>query len=205
LPLLSLQVTGDLSVGAAHPMRHPPHIHRPEEGERTNTNAGRALVGNVLPPLTAVAEGGNTAEVDFDAPWHIDVSVPKRDQDGHDCLRAVHLGLAQIKVEVTKSSDGKRSIPKPQAPASHDVTEQRSGQTGRSAPLAHWLGRGVRQSLTNGYQLLADPSPIGPLDSLRELVERQPSREEVITQRCDRLLTVRVRDTLGQIIQRCGR
>ncbi len=46
------------------------------------------------------------------------------------------------------------------------------------------------------HEFLPDPCPIGNLDSFRELVERQPSREKMIAQRDHRLLALDIGDVL---------
>jgi hypothetical protein len=106
LPLFEL--LHDFPIAAAHLMRHAPDVDRSEQGERAKADAGRSRAGNISAPFTAVTEGHDAADVDVYALRRIDVDVAEDHEDCHGYLRAVHLGLAQIKVDVSEGSHGKR-------------------------------------------------------------------------------------------------
>ena len=57
------------------------------------------------------------------------------------------------------------------------------------------------QALAQSRQLRTDPRSIGGPDSLRELIERQPSGQQVVAQSPDRLFPLEVRDTPQPLIQ----
>lgn len=82
------------------------------------------------------------------------------------------------------------------------MTEQSRGETGRFAPPARRFGTFVGQAFPHRRELFVERRPVGHLDSLGELVERQPSREKMLAQRSDRLLTVGLGGTPGRMIQR---
>ena len=91
-----------------------------------------------------MTKGDDAADVDVDALRRIDVDVAEDNDDSHGYLRAVHLGLAHIEVDVSEGSYGKGPSLQPPAAASHDMTEQSRGETGRSAPVAQLLRRSIR-------------------------------------------------------------
>lgn len=101
----------NLPVAAAHLMRHAPDVDRSKKGESANANAGRPRARNISPPFTSVTEGDDAVDVDVDALRGIDVDVAEGHEDSHRYLRAVDLGLAQIKVDVSERGYGKGPSP----------------------------------------------------------------------------------------------
>ena len=107
MALRLFQLLDDFLVAAAHLMRYAPDVDRSKQRENANTNAGRPRARNIFSPFTSVTEGDDAADVDVDALRRIDVDVAEDHEDRHGYLRAVDLGLAQIKVDVSEGRYGK--------------------------------------------------------------------------------------------------
>ena len=84
----------------------------------------------VAPPVPAVTEEGEAADVDVDAFRHVDVDSAEGREDGDGRLRKVDGGFAQIEVEVTEGG-GRHGPPvEPEPSAPRHVTEQGRGEAG---------------------------------------------------------------------------
>ncbi len=181
-------------------MRHAPDADCSNAAERANVNSRRVGACDVAAPLPAATEEGDSTNVDADALQYIDVDVAERSQNGHGRRRSVDLGFSQIEVDVCEDADGDRPPPQPEPPAPHDTAEERRGDTGGAA-RPNRLSWNVREALPGTDQLLSDPGLVGDFDSLGELLERQPPREEMVSQRDHRLLALGVRNPIGQVGQ----
>src|SRR6202023_2962989 len=87
----------DIAVAAAaHIVRHPPYVDCPGKAEYANTNDRGLQAADVAAPVPAVAEDGDSADVDINAFWHIDIDVTERRENRHRRPPLIHRGFAQI-------------------------------------------------------------------------------------------------------------
>src|SRR5262245_56475508 len=130
LALALLELTEDVAVVAAHVVRHPPDVDRAKDAERADVDGWGVGMPGVVPPVPAVAEESEAADIDVDAFRDVDVDVAEGREDGHVRLREVDGGFAQIEVEVTEGGcrDGPPAQPEPPAP--RHMAEQGRGEAG---------------------------------------------------------------------------
>jgi len=181
----------DLTVtAAAHIARHPPHVDGPGQAEYANVNARGVRLAGVAPPIPAVAENGEPANVDVDAFRHIDIDVPGRRQNVYRRPPLINGGVAQIEIEISEGTSGKGPPAQPEPPAPHDMTQQRRGKTSGPAARTGRLDQCFRQVILQMRQLPGDPGPQRGLGSLTELLERQPTRDQMLPKRDENLFTI---------------
>jgi hypothetical protein len=92
----------DVVIAAVRLMRHPPYVDRRKTARCANVNGRRVRGADILPPLSEVAEDRDSADVDVNPFWHVDINVPEGQQDGHGRPRPVDGGFAQIEVQVSQ-------------------------------------------------------------------------------------------------------
>ncbi len=83
LALALFKLAEDVAVAALHIVRHPPYVDCPTAAECANANDRGLRAADVPPPLAAVTEDGDSADVDIDAFRHIDIDVTAGHEDGH--------------------------------------------------------------------------------------------------------------------------
>ena len=81
-------------AAAAHIMRHPPYVNCPGEAENADMNSWGVRAAGVAAPVPAVAEDGDSADVDVNAFWHVDIDVAERRQNGHRRPPLIDRGFA---------------------------------------------------------------------------------------------------------------
>src|SRR5690349_10936608 len=133
LALAVFNLTEDLAVVAAHVVRHPPDVDGAEDAERADVDGRGVRMSAVAPPVPAVAEEGEAADVHVDTLRHVDVNVAEGGEDGDGRLRKVDGGFAQIEVEVAEGGGRDRPLVEPEPPAPRHMTEQGRGEAGRLA------------------------------------------------------------------------
>ncbi len=146
----------------------------------------------VAAPVPAVAEDGDSADVDVNAFRHIDIDVTERRENRHRCPPLIDRSFAQIEVEISESTGSEGPPAQPEPPASRDMTKQGRREAGGLAARTGCLNEDLGQVVLDMRQLPAEPGPQGGLDSLGELLERQPAREKMLAKRDDSLLAVGV-------------
>jgi len=63
------------------------------------------VCGSDVPPaVPEVTEYGDSADVDVDVLWHVDIDVPEDEQQAHGSMRLVQHRVAQVKVQIAKGS-----------------------------------------------------------------------------------------------------
>src|SRR5215831_7902061 len=67
LVLALLELAEDVAVVAAHVVRHPPDVDRAKDAERADVDGWGVGMTAVVPPVPAMAEQGEAADVDVDA------------------------------------------------------------------------------------------------------------------------------------------
>jgi len=196
-----LKLPEDVAIaGAPHVLRYPPDINRPDKAEDANMNGRGVGAVSVEAPVPAVAKEVDATDVDVDAFWHIDIDVSERRENGHRGLPVVDRDVAQVEVEIRETA-GRDSPPAQSQPAApDDVTEQSRGEPGRLAARPGSRDEDIGQVFFNTRQFRADTSTQSGFDPLGELLQCQPTREEMLTQRDDSLLAVVVRDAPGSVL-----
>lgn len=126
LLLFALQLAEDLVVAAAYVMRHAPYVDRRETAECANANGRRVRTGHIAAPLPAVAEQGDSTDLDVDALGDVEVDIAEGSKNGHDGPRVVDFGFTEIQVKIPEGTNGQRLASEPYSAASRDMTEQRS-------------------------------------------------------------------------------
>src|SRR5258708_38481861 len=111
-------------------MRHPPYVDRRKAASCENVNGRRVRGADILPPLAEVAEDRDSADLDINPFWHVDIDVPEGQQDGRGRARLVDGGFAQIEVQVAEGGGCEGPAAKSQPPAPHDMTEHGRGEAG---------------------------------------------------------------------------
>jgi hypothetical protein len=183
----------DIAVtAAAHIVRHPPYVDCPGKAEYANMNGRGVRAAGVAAPVPAVAEDGDSADVDVNAFRHIDIDVTERRQNRHHRPPLIDGGFAQIEVQISEGTGGDGPPAQPEPPASRDMTKQGRREAGGPAARTGCLGKDLGQVVLNMRQLAAEPGPQGGLDSLGELLKRQAAREKMLAKRDDSPLTVGV-------------
>ena len=81
-------------AAAAHIVRHPPYVNCPGEAENADTNSWGVRAAGVAAPVPAVTEDGDSADVDVNAFWHVDIDVAERRQNGHRRPSLIDRGFA---------------------------------------------------------------------------------------------------------------
>ena len=203
LALALFELAEDVAVIAVHIVRHAPYVDCPEAAECANVNGRGIRPADVAPPLAAVTEDGDSADVDVNALRHIYIDVTEGHEDGHGRLRMVDRGFAQIEVEVSQDSGGDGPPAQSQPAAPHDVTEQGCAEAGGFAARTGYLRGNLRQVYLDTRQLPSETSPKGDLDPLGELIERQAPRKKMIAKRDNSLLALGIRDAKRRIVHGC--
>ncbi len=147
---------------------------------------------NVASPVPAVAEDGESAHVDVNAFRHVDVDVTERRENRHGGLPLIDRGFAQVEVEISEGAAGQGPPAQPEPPAARDMAEQGRRETGGPAARSGCLNEDLGQFIVDTRQFPADPGPQGSLNSLGELLERQPACEKVLAKCDNSLLAVSV-------------
>lgn len=196
-----MELVHDLTVtAAAHVARHPPHVDGPGKAEYANINDRGVRLPGVAPPIPAVAENGKPSNVDVDTFRHIDIDIPERRQYVYHRPPRIHGGVAQIEVEISEGTSGKGPPAQPELPAPHDMTEQRRGITGGPAARTGRLSQCLRQVILQMGQLPVDPGPQRGVDSLTELLERQPARHQMLPKHDESPFAISIRGAQRGII-----
>src|SRR5260221_12934197 len=95
----------DIAVAAvAHIVGHPPYIDGPGKAEYANANGRGVRAADVTAPVPAVAEDGDSADVDVHALRNVDIDVTECRENGHRRLPLLDSGFAQIEVEISEST-----------------------------------------------------------------------------------------------------
>jgi len=119
-----LKLLEDVAIaGASHVLRHPPDINRPGKAEGADMNGRGVGAVSVEAPVPAVAKEADSADVDVDAFWHIDIDVSERRENGHRGLPVVDRDVAQVQVEIRETAGGDGPPAQSQPAAPDDVTE----------------------------------------------------------------------------------
>ena len=187
-------------AGVSHVLRHPPDINRPGKAEGANMNGRGVRAVSVEAPVPAVAKEADSADVDVDAFWHIDIDVSERRENGHGGLPVVDRDVAQVEVEIPETAGG-HGLPAQSHPtAPDDVTEQGRCKPGGLAARPGRRDEDIGQVFFKTRQFRANTSTQSGFDPLGEFLQSQPACKEMFTQRDDSLLTVIVRDAHGSVI-----
>src|SRR6266705_5954107 len=100
LALTVFKLAEDVAVTAVvHIVRNPPYVDCPGKAEYANVDGRGGRAVGVAAPVPAVAEDGDSADVDVNAFRHVDIDVAERRQNGHRRLAVIDGGFTQIEVE----------------------------------------------------------------------------------------------------------
>ena len=108
LSLALFDLADDVAVAAIRIVRHPPYVDCRKAADGANVNDRRVRRADILAPLAEVTEDSDSADVDVDAFWYVDIDVPEGQQDGHRRARLVDCGRAQVEVQVPEGGGGQR-------------------------------------------------------------------------------------------------
>ena len=126
-----VKAVDDVAVAAAtHIVRHPPYVDCPGKAEYANVNGRGVRAADVAAPVPAVAEDGDSADVDINAFRHIDIDVTERRENRHRRPPLIDRGFAQIEVQISEGTGGDGPPAQPEPPASRDMTKQGRREAG---------------------------------------------------------------------------
>jgi hypothetical protein len=83
------------------------------------------------------------------------------------------------------------------------MTQQRRGKTGGPAARTGRLNQCLRQVILQMRQLSGDPGPQRGVNALTELLERQPTRDQMLPKRDESLFAISVRGAQRGVIHDC--
>lgn len=200
LTLALFELAEDLAVTSVHIVGYPPYVDCPAAAEDTDLHDRGVRTDDVVPPVTAVTEDGQPADVDVDALRHIDIRVTADREDGHGGVRLVDGGFTQVKVEVAESAGGEGPPAQPEPPPADHAPEHGGGEAGRLTGGTGPLWEDLREIFLDRLQFPADAGAEGSLDPLGELLEGQPAREKVLAEHDHRVLAFGIRNPVGRVV-----
>jgi hypothetical protein len=199
LALLFLKPASDFPVAAAHLMRHPPDVDGGEAADDANMDGRRIGAAQIAAPVAPATHDGDSGDIDADAFGDIYVEVPEADHSRHCCFWLLDFGLAKVEIEVGEHRNGQRSASESQPSAPFRIAEDRRSDSCGLPTRVEIRSSIWGKALARLDQLCSGARSVRSCDPFGELVERQPSVEKVLAQGEHHLLSLGVRDAIGEI------
>ena len=130
------------------------HVDCPGKAEHADLESLGVRAVGVAPPVPAVAEDGDSADIDVDAFRHVDIGVSERREYRHRRRPLIDGGVAQIEVEISEGAGGEGPTAQPEPTASRDMTQQGRGEPGECARES------LRGGLTSTVAMLPATPPV---------------------------------------------
>ena len=106
LALALFDLAQNVAVAAVRIAWHLPYVDCRKAACCANVNGWRVWGTSVVPPLTEVTEEGDSADLDVNSFWDVDIDVPEDQQNGRGRARPVDGSLAQVREQFSQQAGG---------------------------------------------------------------------------------------------------